>query len=150
MNDLYLGLNTSNFYETIETNSTASTQQQAQEGNYWDSFLKFNLFYDKRNQKFKTSKGFFNSYKSNVPLISESNTFTNSFETKYFTELYEGNISTFSIFLKSAKSITNDNIKLSERLFVPSKKLRGFEKGRSKSIRQIQITHNKSQNANVL
>jgi len=30
------------------------------------------------------------------------------------------------------------------------KKLRGFEKDRSKSIRQIQITHNKSQNANVL
>ena len=130
LDDLFVGLGNSNYYEKIETNSNASETQKKQEGDYWDSFLKFNLFYDKRNQKFKTSKGFFNSYKSNVPLISESNTFTNSFETKYFTELYEGNISTFSIFLKSAKSITNDNIKLSERLFVPSKKLRGFERGK--------------------
>ena len=29
LNDLYLGINNSNFYEVIETNSTASAQQQA-------------------------------------------------------------------------------------------------------------------------
>ena len=40
LNDFYLGINNSNFYEVIETNSTASAQQQAQEGNYWDSFIK--------------------------------------------------------------------------------------------------------------
>jgi outer membrane protein insertion porin family len=32
--------------------------------------------------------------------------------------------------LKSANSLTNDNIKLSERINIPSKKLRGFESGR--------------------
>jgi outer membrane protein insertion porin family len=130
LNDLFVGLGNSNYYERIETNSNASATQKKQEGDYWDSFLKLNLFYDKRNQKFKTSKGFFNSYRSNVPLISENNTFTNSFESKYFTELYDGNVSTFSIFFKSANSLTNDNIKLSERVFVPSKKLRGFERGK--------------------
>ena len=130
LDDLFVGLGNSNYYEKIETNSNASSTQKKQEGDYWDSFLKLNLFYDKRNQKFNTSRGFFNSYKSNVPLISDNNTFTNSFETKYFTELYDKNISTFSIFLKSANSITNDDIKLSERLFIPSKKLRGFERGK--------------------
>jgi outer membrane protein insertion porin family len=130
LDDLFVGLGNSNYYEKIETNSNASATQKKQEGDYWDSFIKLNLFYDKRNQKFNTSRGFFNSYKSNVPIISENNTFTNSFETKYFTELYDKNISTFSIFLKSANSITNDDIKLSERLFVPSKKLRGFERGK--------------------
>jgi outer membrane protein insertion porin family len=130
LEDLFVGLGNSNYYEKIETNSSASSTQKKQEGDYWDSFLKLNLFYDKRNQKFNTSRGFFNSYKSNIPLISENNTFTNSFESKYFTELYEKNISTFSIFLKSANSITNDDIKLSERLFIPPKKLRGFERSK--------------------
>ena len=32
--------------------------------------------------------------------------------------------------LKSANSISNDNIKLSERLFIPSNRLRGFESGK--------------------
>ena len=33
--DFYLGVGNSNYYEKIETNSTASTRQQSQEGNYW-------------------------------------------------------------------------------------------------------------------
>ena len=44
--------------------------------------------------------------------------------------VYENNISTFSLLLKSANSITGDDIKLSERLFIPSNKLRGFVKGK--------------------
>ena len=35
-----------------------------------------------------------------------------------------------SFFFKAAKSITNEDIKLTERLFVPSKNLRGFERGK--------------------
>jgi outer membrane protein insertion porin family len=40
------------------------------------------------------------------------------------------NITTFSISLSSANSISDDDIKLSERLFIPSRKLRGFETGK--------------------
>ena len=35
-----------------------------------------------------------------------------------------------SFYIESAKSIKGDDIKLSERLFVPSRKLRGFERGK--------------------
>ena len=50
---LSFGIATSNFFEKIETNSTASTRQKAQKGNYFDAFVKFDFFYDKRNQKFR-------------------------------------------------------------------------------------------------
>ena len=49
---------------------------------------------------------------------------------KYFTELYENNLSSFGIYLKTATSITNDDVKLSERVFIPSSRLRGFERGK--------------------
>ena len=128
--DLFLGIGQDSYFEKIETNSTASSRQKAQAGNFWDTFLNLDLDYDKRNQKYKTTEGFRSSYNVNIPIISENNTFMNSFETKFFTELYDKNISTLSIFLKSANSITGDEIKLSERLFVPSNKLRGFERGK--------------------
>ena len=53
---LFVFLITSNAYsnEKIETNSTASTRQKAQEENYWDTFLNLDLDYDKRKQKYKT------------------------------------------------------------------------------------------------
>ena len=130
LKDLNLGLSTSSFYEVIETSSTASTRQKSQAGNYWDTFSKVNFFYDKRNQKFKTSDGFFSNYVIDIPIISETNTLTNRYSFKIFEELYENNISSFSVFLSSANSITGDDIKLSERLFIPSRKLRGFEAGK--------------------
>ena len=128
--DLFVGFSTSSFIEKIETNSTASARQKSQEGNYFDSFLGLSLDYDKRNQKFQTDKGFRSIYDLKLPLISDTNTISNFYTYKYFTDLFENNISTFSIYLKSVNSVTNDDIKLSERAFIPSSRLRGFESGK--------------------
>ena len=130
LKDFNLGLSTSSFFEKMETDSTASANQQKQAGNYWDTFLRFNFDYDKRNQKFKTTDGFRSYYSIDLPLISDTNTLTNSYDYKVFNEFYENNITTFSISLSSANSISDDDIKLSERLFIPSRKLRGFETGK--------------------
>ena len=86
--------------------------------------------YDKRNQKFQTSDGFRSIYSLDLPIISDTNTVTNSYRYKVFTELYENNISSMNIFLQSANSLTDNDIKLSERLYIPSKNLRGFESGK--------------------
>ena len=130
LDDLNLGLSTSSFYEKIETSSNASARQKKQKGKYWDSFLKISLDYDKRNQKFQTSDGFRSIYSINMPVISDTNTVTNSYRYKVFTELYENNISSMSLLLKSANSLTNEDIKLSERIYIPSRNLRGFENGK--------------------
>ena len=130
LRNLKLGLGTSSFYEKIETDSSASTRQKKMEGDYWDTFVKLNLDYDKRNQKFRTSRGFRSFYNLDLPIISETSTLTNTYNYKYFTELFEDNITTAGFLVKSANSIANEDIKLSERLFVPSRKLRGFEFGK--------------------
>ena len=130
LKDFNLGLNTSSFFEKMETDSTASARQQKQAGNYFDTFLKFNFDYDKRNQKFKTSDGFRSNYNINVPIISDTNTLTNTYNYKIFNEFFENNITSFSISIASANSISDDDIKLSERLFIPSRRLRGFESGK--------------------
>ena len=128
--DFRLGLSTSTFFEKIETDSTASARQKAQKGNYLDTYLGFNFDLDKRNQKFRTTDGYRSNYNVNLPVISDTNTLTNSYNYKIFSELYENNISSFSFFLKSATSLTSDDIKLSERLSIPSNRLRGFERGK--------------------
>tara|TARA_A100000164_G_scaffold34551_1_gene26503 strand:+ start:766 stop:3015 length:2250 start_codon:yes stop_codon:yes gene_type:complete len=128
--DTRFGLGTSNFYEKIETDSTASARQKKQEGDYWDSFLKLDIDFDKRNQKFQTSSGFRSIYSVDIPVISETNTLKNIYTYKYFTELYEENISSVSLYLSAANSISSDDVKLSERLNIPSKRLRGFQFGR--------------------
>ena len=130
LDDLKLGLTTSNYYEKITTNSLASARQKKQQGHYWDSFLNFNFNYDKRNQKFQTNQGFRSRYGVNVPILSNTNTLTNSYSYKYFSELFEDNVSTVGVTLKSAFSINDKDVKLSERLFIPGSLLRGFESGK--------------------
>tara|TARA_B110000003_G_scaffold107563_1_gene110036 strand:- start:800 stop:3046 length:2247 start_codon:yes stop_codon:yes gene_type:complete len=130
LNDFYLGLNNSNFYETIETDSTASAQQQSQEGNYWDSFLKFDMNYDKRNQKFQTSSGFKSFYSLSLPVVSDTNTIKNYYNYSKYFSFYEKNFSSISLYLQSANTLNDENIKLSERISIPSSRLRGFEYGR--------------------
>ena len=127
--DFNLGLGFSNYLEKIETNSTASVYQQKQKGNYFDFIANLQFNYDKRNQKFKTSEGFLSSYNLDIPLVSNTNTLFNSYEYKYFTELYDKNITTLSFMFRAANSLSS-NAKLSERLYVPLNKLRGFERGK--------------------
>ena len=129
LDDFRLGVGNSNYYQNIETDSTASEAQKKQRGDYWDSYLKLDFDYDKRNQKFQTNSGFRSFYSLDIPIISETNTLLNSYSFQNYVELYENNITTFSLYLKSVNSITGNDVKLSERLYIPSSKLRGFKYG---------------------
>ncbi len=128
--DFNLGLSSRTFYEEIDTDSTASARQQSQKGNYWDTFVNARFDYDKRNQKFKPDDGFRSIYTLDLPMISETYTLTNSYSYQKYKSFYDNNISSLSFYIEGAKSIKGDDIKLSERLFVPSRKLRGFERGK--------------------
>ena len=130
LEDFNLGVSTSLFVENIETDDNASARQKKQKGDYFDTYLDLQFNYDKRNQRFKTTDGFRSFYSIGLPVISENNTVKNYYNYKIFSELYEENISTLSLSLSSSHSITGDDIKLSERLYIPQRKLRGFERGK--------------------
>ena len=128
--DLFLGISIENFAEKVTVNSNASSKQKKSAGNFFDSFLVLDFDYDKRNQKFATTDGFFSNYSISIPVFSETGTLLNSYNFKVFSELYENNISTASLLLKSSFSVNSEDIKLSERLFIPGNRLRGFERGK--------------------
>ena len=111
LQDLNLNIDFSNYYEKISTDGSASALQKTQDGNYWDTFLNLDFDYDKRNQKFEATDGYRTLFSTDLPLISDTNTLTNTFFYKHFTELYENNITTASLTLRSANSISGDNIK---------------------------------------
>ena len=130
LDDLRFGLSSKNLTEKITVDSKASEKQRKQEGNYFDNFLGMDFNYDKRNQKFQTTSGFFSRYLVDIPIVSDTNTLKNTYNYKIFKELYDQNVSTISFLLKSSNSISGDNVKLSERLYIPGSRLRGFEAGK--------------------
>ena len=130
LDDFRLGLSTKNNIEKIDVDGSASAKQKKQDGSYFDSFIGLDFIYDKRNQRYQTTSGFLSDYNVNLPVLSDTNTLTNVYNYKVFKEFYENNISSFSFLFKGASSLSGDDIKLSERMFIPGRKLRGFETGK--------------------
>ena len=128
--NLYWNTGFSSYIEKLETDSTASASIKKQEGSYFDTFFNQTFSYDKRNQKFKTSDGYISRFTQNIPLISESYTFTNAYDYKIYNQWLDENIFSFGFFAKATNSLKGKDVKLSDRLFLPSGKLRGFESGK--------------------
>ena len=128
--DLYWNTGISSYVEKLDTDSTASASMKKQEGSYFDTFFNHTFSYDKRNQRYKTSDGYISRFTQNIPLISESYTLTNSYDYKIYNEWLDENVFSIGFFGKTSNSLSGKNIKLSDRLFLPSSKLRGFESGK--------------------
>ena len=128
--DLYWNTGISSYVEKLETNNTASASMKKQEGSYFDTFFNHTFSYDKRNQRYKTSDGYISRFTQNIPLISESYTLTNSYDYKIYNEWLDENVFSIGFFGKSSISLNDKNVKLSDRLYLPASKLRGFESGK--------------------
>ena len=128
--DLIFGIRVNSYYESIKTDTSASAQQKKLKGHYFDNFISLDFDYDKRNQKFQTTQGFRNYFATDLPIISETNTLANTFILTNYFEYLDNHVLKSSFYFKNSNSLTGKNIKLSERLYIPSDRLRGFESGK--------------------
>ena len=114
--------------EKLETNSLASSSIKKQEGNYFTSTIGYAFDYDVRNQKFQTTDGFRSKFTQTLPVISDSNTVITGFiYDQYLT--FGDTTTSAGLFLKNAVGLSDD-VRISERIGVPRKRLRGFKPGR--------------------
>ncbi len=114
--------------EKLETNSLASTSIQKQEGNYFTSTAGYAFDYDVRNQKFQTTDGFRSKFTQTLPVVSDSNTITTGFIYDQYLTLGDTTASA-GLFLKNTVGLSDD-VRISERIGIPRKRLRGFKPGR--------------------
>ena len=128
--NLFLSPSISSFYESLKTTSTASNTLKKQRGTYFDTDLDYTMDFDKRDQKFQTSNGFRSRFTQSIPLISETNALLNGYEFNLYEEIADDMVGEFTFYVRAINSITDDDVRISERLFLPSSRLRGFERGK--------------------
>ena len=115
-------------YEELSTNSSASANLKKQKGSYFTTDIGYTLNYDKRNQKFQTSDGFQSKFIQNIPIISESDTLLNGYQFDTYHS-FETITSSLGLYLRAVTGLSDD-VRISERLNLPRKRLRGFESGK--------------------
>jgi len=116
-------------YEKLQTTSAASTKIKSQKGNYLDSYFKYSLDYDARNRSYKTDEGFRYTFLQELPMISDIHELTNSFESTRYQKI-SSMVTRISFYGKAVNTFNNEDVRISKRLFMPGKKLRGFEPGK--------------------
>jgi len=128
--NFYISPEISAYFESVSTNSTASSALQKQKGDFFDLNLNYALNLDKRNSAYQPSEGFRSIFRQELPLISDDLTIKNSYEYNAHHEFVEDMIGSLSFFTSAANSLSGDNVRISKRLFIPGKRLRGFEIGK--------------------
>ena len=126
--DFYFRPTFSTTYEELTTNSLASKNLKKQQGSYFTTEFGYVLDLDKRNQRFQTTDGFQSKFVQNIPLISESDTLLNGYQFDTYHSINDLTAS-LGLYLRSVTGLSDD-VRISERIRLPRKRLRGFQTGK--------------------
>ena len=129
MNDLFVNLEMSNYYEDLKTSSTANSIVKKQEGSYFENLITYALKYNKLDQNYQPSDGFINSFSQSIPLISDDRSLENKFTSSVYHSVSDNIILSAQFYLNTINSL-EDNVRISKRVYVPTRRLRGFEGGK--------------------
>ena len=119
----------SNYYEDLETSSTANSIVKKQEGNYFENLVTYALKYNRLDQNFQPSDGFINYFSQTLPIISNDQTIENMFTSAAYHSVSDNFILSAKFYLKAVNSF-DDDVRISKRAYVPARRLRGFESGK--------------------
>ena len=128
--DVILAPSITTYYESLKTDKTASANLKKQKGTYFDTDFNYLIDFDKRNQKYQPTDGFRSRFHQSIPIISDTYGLVNGYEFNFYQEIINEMIASVGFYGKSINSVTGDDVRISERLHLPSNKLRGFERGK--------------------
>ena len=117
-------------FETLETTSTASNALKKQEGDYLDIYFNYSLNYDLRNKRYQPSEGYNVLFIQELPIESDTYDFKNTIQTSKYKQFPADIIGKVSFYGQTVHTLSNKDVRISKRLYIPEQKLRGFESGK--------------------
>jgi len=128
--DIYFSPGISLTYDDLVTDATASKLLKSQSGSSTDLMFDYAFSTDKRDRRFMPTNGYFTSFFQEVPLYADQPHIKNSFTSSHYKEFSENMIGALKFGATSINGISDDDVRVSKRLNLSTKRLRGFESGK--------------------
>ena len=128
--NLYFSPQVSVSSEKINTGATASESIKKQDGSFFETNFLYTLNYDLRDRTYKTTDGSRSILTQRIPLASDDYAITNGFEFTKWHQFENKMISDLGFYLRAINSLTDEDVKVSKRLNLPKRRMRGFETGK--------------------
>ena len=128
--DLTASLGTNFAYDDLRTDGSASSSLKKQSGEYTELALNYGFTYDQRNRAFMPTSGGITNFSQSFPLFADRSFISNSFSHSSYKTITEDIIGASKFYIAAINGLGSDDVRLSKRRNLSSKRLRGFEKGK--------------------
>ena len=128
--DIYTNLSLNFSYDDLRTNSNASASLQKQDGDFTELAAVYGLTYDKRNRTFMPTDGSVFGFVQSLPIYADKPFVDNTFRFSTYHEFNENYVGSGKIFLSAINGLNDEDVRLSKRKTLSTRRLRGFSKGK--------------------
>ena len=113
-------------FEDIEVEGDASDTLKKMEGTYENMDFSYGVTLDKRNQPFQPTEGYIVKFNQDVPLILDKSSLSNGLRISKYHSFSDDVIGAFKFYGRTIHGLQDEDTRLTSRLFIPPKRLRGF------------------------
>ncbi len=123
-----LGLSVS--YDDLRTDGSASESLKKQSGEFTELAVSYGFDYDQRDRSFMPTSGSIAGFRQTIPIYADKNFVANRLTLSKYMSFSENFILANKFYLSTIDGLNNEDVRLSKRNFLSSKRLRGFKKGK--------------------
>ena len=117
-------------YDDLETKTNASDTLKKQSGTFSEIAGRYGFSYDRRNRAFMPTSGSIVSFSQSLPFYSDSASISNVLSVSKYHSFSTDVVSAFKFYASAVTGVGEDNVRLSKRTSLSSRRLRGFEKNK--------------------
>jgi len=126
--DVSLGISAS--HDDLRTDESASSSLQKQEGSYSEVSGNYGFTFDKRNRAFMPTSGSVLNFGQSLPIYADKSFISNFLRASKYKQFNEDLVGAGKFYLSTVNGLGSDDVRLSKRTTISSRRLRGFEKGK--------------------
>ena len=128
--DIFFSPGISLTLDDLTTDSSASDLLKKQAGTSTDATFNYSLRTDKRDRRFMPTSGYLTSFYQELPLYADQPFIKNSFFSSHYKEFSDDMIGALKFSASAINGLDDEDVRVSQRLGLSTKRLRGFEPGK--------------------
>ncbi len=117
-------------YDDLSTLDSASDSLKKQAGEFSEIAASYGFTNDKRNRAFMPTSGSIISFNQSIPAYADKSFISNTLKMSKYHSFNEDIVGSGKLFLSSINGLNDDDVRLSKRKVLSTKRLRGFERNK--------------------
>jgi len=128
--DIYTNLGVSVSHDDLTTLDSASANLKKQSGSFSEFLGSYGITKDTRNRAFMPTSGSIVSFNQSLPIFADKQAISNTFRATKYKSITNDVVGAGKLYLSAINGIGEDDVRISKRKSLGTKRLRGFERNK--------------------